>query len=125
MARITTKEYIASRQIKNNGDCISGDELGGTVFFCVMALIRKKLIIIGHSPPSMKAACSQVRKILNEEWLRHISGLHQACHFFFTKVFSLSKDCSKTAYNSLTNCKLLNLFLHDPDHSATAVNTIR
>ena len=50
MARITTKEYIASRQIKNNGDCISGDELGGTVFFCVMALIRKKLIIIGHSP---------------------------------------------------------------------------
>ena len=35
MARITTKEYIAARQIKKNGDCISGDKPGGTVSVCV------------------------------------------------------------------------------------------
>ena len=41
MARITTKEYVAARQMKKNGDCISGDKPGGTVFFCVMALVQK------------------------------------------------------------------------------------
>ena len=41
MARITTKEYVAARQMKKNGDCIAGDKPGGTVFFCVMALVQK------------------------------------------------------------------------------------
>ena len=35
MARITAKEYIAARQIKKNGDCISGDKPGGAVSVCV------------------------------------------------------------------------------------------
>lgn len=34
MARITTKEYIAAKQMKN-GDCIPGDKPGGTVSVCV------------------------------------------------------------------------------------------
>ena len=35
MARITTKEYIAARQMKKNGDCIPGDKPGGAVSVCV------------------------------------------------------------------------------------------
>ncbi len=35
MAWITTKKHIAARQIKKNGDCISENELGGTVSVCV------------------------------------------------------------------------------------------
>ena len=35
MARITTNEYIAVRQMKKNGDCISENELGGAVSVCV------------------------------------------------------------------------------------------
>lgn len=35
MARITTNEYIAVRQMKKNGDCIPGDKPGGTVSVCV------------------------------------------------------------------------------------------
>lgn len=81
MARITAKEYVAARQMKKNGDCISGDKPGGTVFFCVMALV-KKLIIIGRRPtPSLKTACCQVRKILNKEWLRH--GVRTCIKFIF------------------------------------------
>ena len=36
MARITTNEYIAVRQMKKNGDCISGDKPGGAVSVCVI-----------------------------------------------------------------------------------------
>ena len=35
MALITTKEYVAVRQMKKNGDCISENEFGGTVSVCV------------------------------------------------------------------------------------------
>ncbi len=35
MARITTKEYVAARQMKKNGDCIPGDKPGGAVSVCV------------------------------------------------------------------------------------------
>ena len=35
MARITTKEYVATRQMKKNGDCIPGDKPGGAVSVCV------------------------------------------------------------------------------------------
>ena len=35
------RKYVAARQMKKNGDCISGDKPGGTVFFCVMALVQK------------------------------------------------------------------------------------
>ena len=35
MARITTKKHIASRQMKKNRDCISGDKPGGAVSVCV------------------------------------------------------------------------------------------
>ena len=35
MAWITTKEYVAARQMKKNGDCISENELGGAVSVCV------------------------------------------------------------------------------------------
>ena len=64
MARITTKEYVAARQMKKNGDCISGDKPGGTGFFCVMALVQK-------TDNYWTTACCQVRKIINKEWLRH------------------------------------------------------
>ena len=36
MARITAKEYIAAKQMKKNGDCISENELGGAVSVCVI-----------------------------------------------------------------------------------------
>ena len=36
MARITTKEYVAARQMKKNGGCISGDKPGGAVSVCVI-----------------------------------------------------------------------------------------
>ena len=36
MARITTKEYVAARQMKKNGDCIPGDKLGGAVSVCII-----------------------------------------------------------------------------------------
>ena len=36
MARITTKEYVAAKQMKKNGDCISGDKPGGSVSVCVI-----------------------------------------------------------------------------------------
>ena len=36
MARITTKEYIAAKQMKKNGDCIPGDKPGGAVSVCVI-----------------------------------------------------------------------------------------
>lgn len=36
MARITAKKYIAVRQMKKNGDCISENELGGVVSVCVI-----------------------------------------------------------------------------------------
>ena len=36
MARITTKEYVASRQMKKNGDCIPENKPGGTVSVCVI-----------------------------------------------------------------------------------------
>ena len=36
MARITTNEYIAVRQMKKNGGCISGDKPGGAVSVCVI-----------------------------------------------------------------------------------------
>ena len=36
MARITTNEYIAVRQMKKNGDCISENELGDAVSVCVI-----------------------------------------------------------------------------------------
>lgn len=35
MAWITTKEYVAARQMKKNGDCIPGDKPGGAVSVCV------------------------------------------------------------------------------------------
>lgn len=35
MARITAKKYIAVRQMKKNGDYISGDKPGGAVSVCV------------------------------------------------------------------------------------------
>ena len=35
MAWITTKEYIAARQMKKNGDCIPGNKPGGAVSVCV------------------------------------------------------------------------------------------
>lgn len=35
MERITAKEYIAARQMKKNGDCISGDKPGGAVSVCI------------------------------------------------------------------------------------------
>ena len=35
MARITAKEYVAARQMKKNGDCISGDKPGGAVSVCI------------------------------------------------------------------------------------------
>ena len=35
MARITTKEYVAAKQMKKNGDCISGNKPGGAVSVCV------------------------------------------------------------------------------------------
>ena len=35
MAWITTRGYIAARQMKKNGDCISENELGGAVSICV------------------------------------------------------------------------------------------
>ena len=35
MAWITTKEYVAAKQIKKNGDCISRDKPGGAVSVCV------------------------------------------------------------------------------------------
>lgn len=35
MARITTKEYVAARQMKKNGDCIPGNKPGGAVSVCV------------------------------------------------------------------------------------------
>ena len=35
MARITTTEYMAARQMKKNGDCIPGDKPGGAVSVCV------------------------------------------------------------------------------------------
>ena len=35
MARITTKKHIAAKQMKKNGDCISGDKPGGAVSVCV------------------------------------------------------------------------------------------
>lgn len=35
MTRITTKEYIAAKQMKKNGDCIPGDKPGGAVSVCV------------------------------------------------------------------------------------------
>ena len=34
MARITAKKYIAVRQMKKNGDCISENEPGGAVSVC-------------------------------------------------------------------------------------------
>ena len=34
MARITTKKYIAAKQMKKNGDCISGNKPGGAVSVC-------------------------------------------------------------------------------------------
>lgn len=36
MARITTKEYVAARQMKKNGDCFPGDKPGGAVSVCVI-----------------------------------------------------------------------------------------
>ena len=36
MARITTKKYVAARQMKKNGDCIPGDKPGGAVSVCVI-----------------------------------------------------------------------------------------
>lgn len=36
MARITTKEYVAARQMKKNGGCIPGDKPGGAVSVCVI-----------------------------------------------------------------------------------------
>ena len=36
MARIATKEYVAARQMKKNGDCISENELGGAVSVCII-----------------------------------------------------------------------------------------
>ena len=36
MARITTKEYVAARQMKKNGDCIPENKPGGTVSVCVI-----------------------------------------------------------------------------------------
>ena len=36
MARITTKEYVATRQMKKNGDCIPGNKPGGAVSVCVI-----------------------------------------------------------------------------------------
>ena len=41
MARITTKEYIAAKQMKKNGDCISGDKPGGAVSVCVIGEVVK------------------------------------------------------------------------------------
>lgn len=35
MARIATKEYVAARQMKKDGDCIPGDKPGGAVSVCV------------------------------------------------------------------------------------------
>ena len=35
MARIATKEYVAARQMKKNGDCIPGNKPGGAVSVCV------------------------------------------------------------------------------------------
>jgi hypothetical protein len=35
MARITAKKYVAARQMKKNGDCISGNKPGGAVSVCV------------------------------------------------------------------------------------------
>ena len=35
MAQITTKEYVAARQMKKNGDCIPGNKPGGAVSVCV------------------------------------------------------------------------------------------
>lgn len=35
MARITTKEYVAARRMKKNGDCIPGNKPGGAVSVCV------------------------------------------------------------------------------------------
>ena len=36
MARITAKKHVAVRQMKKNGDCISGDNPGGAVSVCVI-----------------------------------------------------------------------------------------
>lgn len=36
MALITTKEYVAARQMKKNGDCISENEPGGAVSVCII-----------------------------------------------------------------------------------------
>ena len=36
MARITAKKYIAAKQMKKNGGCISGDKPGGSVSVCVI-----------------------------------------------------------------------------------------
>lgn len=36
MAQITAKKYVAARQMKKNGDCISGNKPGGAVSVCVI-----------------------------------------------------------------------------------------